>query len=61
MLGGNRAFMAEPSDRSAINDRLGRKKRGGVDMNKRNEEKKWEKNLTDYSKQIRIIQVDTMR
>ena len=45
LLGGNRAFMAEPSDGPAINDGLGRKKGGGVDMKKRNEEKKMGKKL----------------
>ena len=41
LVGGNRAFMAEPSDRPAINDGVdGREKKGGVDMKKGEEIKK---------------------
>ena len=35
LLGGNRAFMAEPSDRPAINEGPGGRKKGGVEMQKR--------------------------
>ena len=41
LLGGNRAFMAEPSDRPAINNGPGGRKKGGVRMKRgRNEVKK---------------------
>ena len=43
LVGGNRAFMAKPSDRPAINDGVdGREKKGGVDMKKGEEIKKKE-------------------
>ena len=35
LLGGNRAFMAELSDRPAINDGVGERKKRGVDMKKK--------------------------
>ena len=46
-LGGNRAFMAEPSDRPAINDGLGGRKKGGCRDQKKG--RNGEKNLSYYS------------
>ena len=42
LFGENNAFMAEPSGRPAINDRLGRRKEGGCkyEKNKKNGKKK---------------------
>ena len=53
--GGNRAFMAEPSDRPALNDGLGGRKKWCRDE-KREEmkQKRWEKK--NFSNQIRTIQ-----
>ena len=51
--------MAEPSDRPAINDGLGGRKKGGVVMKKKEEmkqKKKVGKNLSYYSNQVGIIQ-----
>ena len=47
LLGGNRAFMAEPSDRPAINDGLGVRKKVGCRYDKKGKmkKKKWEKKL----------------
>ena len=43
LLGGNRAFMAEPSDRTAINDRLGEREKWGCKYEKREKKntKRW--------------------
>ena len=47
LLGGNRAFMAEPSDRPAINDRLGEREKWGCEYETRekNHKKVERKNL----------------
>ena len=42
LLGGNRAFMAEPSDRPAINDRLGEREKWGCEYETREKNtKRW--------------------
>ena len=50
LLGGNRAFMAEPSDRPAINDRLGEREKWGCEYEKREKktEKVGEKKLSSF-------------